>query len=1015
MIEKFRTPTLPRRRRPTRSPAIRLTALLLEDRVVPTVAFTAADYATPTNNPDLALGSVSNFIPIEPMISVNPRDPANIAASSHRGLRLSTNLGTSYANAVQFTNPTGTTNTGGDTDTAFNADGRLFWSNLAGIGTGGVSINERNPTTGALVPGSNVNIANTGDDKEFIAADASPTSPFKNNLYMAWMPFGAGTVHVRFSRSTNNGLTWSTPIVLSAISPAEGFVWPVDVRTAANGDVYVAYHSQPTFSGNNPDGTSGQTFVLRSTDGGLTFPQKNQAFLNGQSDVTYNVQTAPGVGAIPQTQFWMQGAGQPWVLPDPVRPGNVYVITSDDPNNVHGTPVDDVDVVIARSTDNGQTWTRSTLPFNPVGGSHQFFPTASIDQFGNIAVAWYDNRRLWTNAANRFKLDVFASYSRDGGLTWATPFMVNDSANPFNPDIGAANRFAGPPPTTRIGEYFGIDLFANTVHLVWNGPTPLGPGTQNNQQVVYDRFAIPGTVTVSGDDLGTSDDAFVLSRMPNSAAVQVTVNGVRQYAGLLDGLTLVINGLAGNDTLTVDYTNGNPIPAGGLTYNGGGNSGDTLTLTGGTFTTVTFNATNATDSNINLDGSSLAFTGLASISSTATATNVAFHLTGGDDIANLASVDANNVVFDSVNGTFVDTSFRSVGLNTLAVFAGGGDDAISVDSNGSAADGTVNFLRTAMSVDGEAGNNALLLEDSSDTTADIVTVDDAHVGLAGDTFFGTGGSLTYLNLSSVTLNLSNDSAGDVVNLTPAAATAFTVNANNPTSTTSVGDRLSLNLSGVSNPVRQAATDVDGQWSFGNRQPVIYTSIEEQLASPPGVSATKVNDGASQRSRVTDLTVTFNSQVTFATTPGAALTLTRISDGAVVTFTATASLSGGVTQVIINNFGGSATQFGSLADGRYMLTALADQITVGGVQLDGNGDGTPGDNYTFGDAQGLFRFFGDINGDRHVDIADFGLFTGTFNLSTGQTGFLAAFDFNGDGHVDIADFGQFSVRFFTPLP
>ena len=40
---------------------------------------------------------------------------------------------------------------------------------------------------------------------------------------------------------------------------------------------------------------------------------------------------------------------------------------------------------------------------------------------------------------------------------------------------------------------------------------------------------------------------------------------------------------------------------------------------------------------------------------------------------------------------------------------------------------------------------------------------------------------------------------------------------------------------------------------------------------------------------------------------------------------------------------------------------------------------------------------------------------TFNLSTGQTGFLAAFDFNGDGHVDIADFGQFSVRLFTPLP
>jgi hypothetical protein len=66
-------------------------------------------------------------------------------------------------------------------------------------------------------------------------------------------------------------------------------------------------------------------------------------------------------------------------------------------------------------------------------------------------------------------------------------------------------------------------------------------------------------------------------------------------------------------------------------------------------------------------------------------------------------------------------------------------------------------------------------------------------------------------------------------------------------------------------------------------------------------------------------------------------------------------------------------------------------------------------------QGLFRFFGDINGDRHVDVADFGLFSSTFNLGTGQTGFPAAFDFNSDGHIDIFDFGQYSIRFFTTIP
>src|SRR5205823_10002528 len=112
---------------------------------------------------------------------------------------------------------------------------------------------------------------------------------------------------------------------------------------------------------------------------------------------------------------------------------------------------------------------------------------------------------------------------------------------------------------------------------------------------------------------------------------------------------------------------------------------------------------------------------------------------------------------------------------------------------------------------------------------------------------------------------------------------------------------------------------------------------------------------------------------------------------------------------LNNFGGNASQFGSLADGRYTLTALASQITVAGQRLDGNGDGISGDNYVFGS---LYRFFGDINGDRHVDIADFGLFSQSiFNSAN----YIAAFDFNNDGHIDVADFGQFSIRLFTPLP
>jgi hypothetical protein len=175
------------------------------------------------------------------------------------------------------------------------------------------------------------------------------------------------------------------------------------------------------------------------------------------------------------------------------------------------------------------------------------------------------------------------------------------------------------------------------------------------------------------------------------------------------------------------------------------------------------------------------------------------------------------------------------------------------------------------------------------------------------------------------------------------------------------------------------------------------------------AAVQVNDGAAQRSRVTSLQVTFAGIATFATTqPGQAFTLMRGTTA--VTFDVTnIDYSSGATIVTLSNFGGA--QFGSLTDGHYTLTVLSSQVMISGQALDGDGNGTPGGDHVF-----LFhRFYGDVNGDQHVDIADFGVFSGTFNLHAGQPGFLAYLDYNNDGTIDIADFGQFSVRLFTILP
>jgi hypothetical protein len=191
------------------------------------------------------------------------------------------------------------------------------------------------------------------------------------------------------------------------------------------------------------------------------------------------------------------------------------------------------------------------------------------------------------------------------------------------------------------------------------------------------------------------------------------------------------------------------------------------------------------------------------------------------------------------------------------------------------------------------------------------------------------------------------------------------------------------------------------------QGTVQTGWLANLNSAPQVTATQVNDGNVQRSRVTSLQISFGTQVSFATTPGAAFTLTRNSDSATVGFTASASVIGGVTVVTLNGFTGSATESGSLADGRYTLTALASQISAGGQQMTSD--------YHFGDAQGLFRLFGDVNGDQTVNGFDLGFFRNAFGTQAGDPNFLSYLDINGDGVINGYDFSQFRTRFGTSLP
>ncbi|MFG2999604.1 Ig-like domain-containing protein [Streptomyces sp. NPDC048340] len=434
--------------------------------------------------------------------TANPRRPGHVAVMQGCTVHIDLNFG---RDGFPITRTSTVTPCNGDPSLAFDAQGRLFVTHLSRglnttpnqLGVGVARINDTTTTGNQTY--TPVRVSNNGaidNDKQWLVVDANPTSPYVGNLYIVWTEFGIGT-RILFSRSTNAGATWSAPAAISAAG--EGFVWPSHAAVAQNGDLYVAYHTDTC----GTPGT-GTVQLLRDGSGGADFAagtvtQKNAAFTAGQATVTCNVQS--GAGTIPGTDFWLQGTVQPWILPDPARAGNVYVVSNDDPNNVFGNG-DDADVVIARSTDNGQTFTRGRVDHGP-GQTFAVMPTAHIDQDGNAVVTWYDNRSgrrnngTGPNGGNNFLLELYGTTSRDGGQTWTQDFRVSDSA--FDPDLNAPCRFdcgAGSTnQTLRIGEYNGLWSVDGIGYATWTGNTTPPTGTnpaRGNQATYFDVFSMAG-------------------------------------------------------------------------------------------------------------------------------------------------------------------------------------------------------------------------------------------------------------------------------------------------------------------------------------------------------------------------------------------------------------------------------------------------------------------------------------------------------------------------------------------
>jgi len=261
--------------------------------------------------------------------------------------------------------------------------------------------------------------------------------------------------------------------------------------------------------------------------------------------------------------------------------------------------------------------------------------------------------------------------------------------------------------------------------------------------------------------------------------------------------SLAIFGSAADDSLVIDFANGNPIPAGVMSFNGmsQGAGGDRLTLINGSFTSVAYSFANANDGSITVAGSTLNFMGLEPITDNLSAVDRVFTFSGAEDQITLSD---DNTPGDGVSRIVAPGSAETVDFTnptgSLTINGGGGNDIVdlsAVDSPFSATitvngdDGHDNVdasaLALAVTLSGGLGYNSLIGSSGNDTFVqdgysslepNVTNWDKLQGGLGDDALILNAGDLT-LDLTT----LPDDWVIDIetIDLTGSGDNTLTVN------------------------------------------------------------------------------------------------------------------------------------------------------------------------------------------------------------------------------------------------
>ena len=399
----------------------------------------------------------------ESAVKIHPLDVNKVIAGSNgpgsgQRMHYSTDGGATWAAAAAL--PLGGTCC--DPTVDWSSDGNFAYTatlggcNARGCGVWFYRSNDGGQTWNGLesvTPGSpRRDITKRGSDKEYLHVDKLATSPFRDNLYLTWHDSNV----LKFSRSTNFGSTWSSPLTISA-SGQLGI--GSDIVTDKSGNIYYFW----------PAYNAKRIYVRKSANGGTSFNPVVQA---GITQDGYDF----AIPAMETRRAFIYVAADADLTNGPFA-NSIYAAWTDTTAPESGTVANNhARIQVAYSRDGGTTWT-ATTPHETVDSLlvDRFHPWLSVGPDGKVYVIFYDTRRDPARAA----VDIFYSVSSDGAQTWSVPARLTSVISP-KIDTGF-----------EWGDYNGLDTVGSQLISIFTDNRSETGGTADSVDVYGAGIPIP--------------------------------------------------------------------------------------------------------------------------------------------------------------------------------------------------------------------------------------------------------------------------------------------------------------------------------------------------------------------------------------------------------------------------------------------------------------------------------------------------------------------------------------------